>query len=112
MKTAPQLEPLTAGDAVPSSTYNVTTTATVTDYAYASAPAPTAKPVMRVTTTDLPDFRTLRALGRQAFGAEAAREYLHEGILFACMLVVAAWPLGVTLNQLGTMMISPPPWVS
>src|SRR4051812_11330776 len=98
MKTAPQLEPLPTADAVPGNTYHITTT-TVTDYAYASASAPAAagEVVQRILTSELPDFSTLRALGRQVFGAEAAREYLHEVILFACMLVVAAWPLGVTL---------------
>jgi len=56
----------------------------------------------------LPELTTFRALSRQVFGAEAGREYLKEAILFASMMLVAAWPLGVTLNQLGTMMISPP----
>lgn len=58
-----------------------------------------------------PEFTTLRALGRQVLGVQARREYIKEAILFGGMMVVAAWPLSVTLNQLGTMMISPPPWV-
>jgi hypothetical protein len=110
MKTAPQLDPRNAADDVAGS-YNLTDTATVTDYAYQLTPAPVAAALKTAPITSSPNFETLRALGRQVFGAEAAREYLHEAILFAFIFAVAAWPLSVTLNQLGTMMISPPPWV-
>ena len=47
---------------------------------------------------------------RTFFGAEAGREYIKEAIVFMGIMVVAAWPLAVTLNMLGTMVISPPPW--
>jgi hypothetical protein len=60
------------------------------------------------TNTHLPELTTFRALGRQVFGAQAGREYLAEAIVFVWMMAVAAWPLSVVLNQLGTMMISPP----
>ena len=56
----------------------------------------------------LAQLTTFRALGRQVFGAKAGYEYLAEAILFGWIMVVAAWPLTVTLNQLGTMYISPP----
>jgi hypothetical protein len=111
MKTAPQLDPRSAADDVAGSSYNLPDTATVTDYAYQLVPAPIAAAPKTAPTTGPLNFKTLRALGQQVFGAEAAREYLHEVILFACIFAVAAWPLSVTLNQLGTMMISPPPWV-
>ena len=68
-----------------------------------------------VTTTEttttknaLPQLTTFRALSRQVFGAAAGREYVFEAVLFVWMMIVAAWPLGVTLNQLGTMYIAPP----
>ena len=59
-------------------------------------------------SSNLPELTTFRALSRQVYGVEATREYIREAILFAGMIAVAAWPLSVTLNQLGTMMISPP----
>ena len=55
-----------------------------------------------------PQLTTFRALSRQVFGAAAGREYVFEAVLFVWMMIVAAWPLGVTLNQLGTMYIAPP----
>lgn len=68
-----------------------------------------------ITTTEttatknaLPQLTTFRALSRQVFGAAAGREYVFEAVLFVWMMIVAAWPLGVTLNQLGTMYIAPP----
>src|SRR4051794_37255166 len=58
-------------------------------------------------STKSPELTTFRALTRQVYGIEATREYMKEAIVFATMVAVAAWPLSVTLNQLGTMMISP-----
>ncbi|HEY4282568.1 MAG TPA: hypothetical protein VGM62_05840, partial [Chthoniobacterales bacterium] len=59
-------------------------------------------------TEKLPELTTFRALSRQVYGVEATGEYIREAIVFCSMMLVAAWPLAVTLNQLGTMMISPP----
>ena len=113
MKTAPQLEPTTLTDSIPSSRQNVAARGAVTDFAYQQHPAETAKlgkPVSPVVTKNLPELGTFRALSRQVFGPEAGREYIHEAIVFGWLMLVAAWPLTVTLNQLGTMMISPPVW--
>jgi hypothetical protein len=66
----------------------------------AGAPAPSQK--------RLPELTTFRALGRQVFGPQAGREYVAEAFVFVWMMAVAAWPLSVVLNQLGTMMIWPP----
>src|ERR1700752_4213735 len=71
----------------------------VTDYSYQSPPSPapatsTKKPEHQVELTNF------RALSRSFFGGEAGREHLREGIVFAWIMIVAAWPLGVTLNML------------
>ena len=86
------------------------TAAPVTDYSYQSnvsaastKPGPTQKPHAELTN--------FRALNRRFFAIEAGREYVKEAIVFASMMIVAAWPLGVTYHMLSTMMISPPPWV-
>ena len=84
-------------------------TTPVTDYSYKSAVSATAAPLKaQKLHAELTNFR---ALSRSFFGVEAGREHLKEGIMFAFMMVIAAWPLGVTLHMLGTMMISPPPWI-
>ena len=109
MKTPPELESnlLVDSDPIPRNTAHH---GAVTDFAYQqqpAAPVATSAPA----AIKLPDLRTFRALSRQVFGAQAGREYIKEAIIFASMMLVAAWPLSATLNQLGTMMISPPPWV-
>ena len=82
----------------------------VTDYSYQSAPSP-APTTSAKTVPHRAELTNFRALSRSFFGGEAGREYLREGIVFASMMLIAAWPLGITLNMLCTMMISPPPWV-
>ena len=81
------------------------------DYSYQSR-GTISRPVSGKTEACRSEVKTFRALSRQFFGIEATREFLSEAILFAGIMIVAAWPLSVTLNQLGTMMISPPhtPW--
>jgi len=83
--------------------------APVTDHSHRSPAASTAAtaPNSQKHHVELTNFR---ALSRNFFGAEAGREYIKEAILFVWMMVIAAWPLAITLNMLGTMMISPPPW--
>lgn len=82
----------------------------VTDYSYKSGVSTTAAKSAspQKPRVELTNFRTL---SRTFFGAEANREYIKEAIVFAGMMMVAAWPLAVTVNMLSTMMISPPPWV-
>lgn len=82
----------------------------VTDYSYQS-PASAAPAQSTTTQKHRAELTNFRALSRSFFGREAGREYFREGLVFAWMMVIAAWPLGVTLNMLSTMMISPPPWV-
>jgi hypothetical protein len=82
----------------------------VTDYSYHSpASAAAAKPA----TPPKPQAQltNFRALTRKSFGAEAGHEYIKEAIVFGSMMIVAAWPLGITYHMLSTMMISPPPWM-
>jgi hypothetical protein len=79
-------------------------TTVVTDFSYQqsrrAAPAGKAAPPKKTA-----ELKTFRSLSRRVFGAEATREYIAEAILFGSIMAVAAWPLAVTLNQLGTMMI-------
>jgi len=105
MNTTPQLDPNVRFDTDPIHP-RVAGRTIVTDF----EPQQAADLITKTGTTKkiLPQLTTFRALSRQVFGAAAAREYAFEAVLFLCMLVVAAWPLGVTLNQLGTMYIAPP----
>ena len=104
MNTTPQLDSNLLVDTDPTQPTAAGGTA-VTDFQYHALEAKTsAAPTKKV----LPQLTTFRALGRQVFGPTAGREYLSEAILFVSMLVVAAWPLGVTLNLLGTTYIAPP----
>jgi len=84
-------------------------TVPVTDHAYLAPAASTAAPAAKSQNHGV-ELTNFRALTRTFFGAEAGREYIKEAIVFMGMMVVAAWPLAVTLNMLGTMVISPPPW--
>jgi hypothetical protein len=81
----------------------------VSDFEYPqSSEVPTERDIATPTKKVLPQLTTFRALNRQVFGAMAVREFVFEAVLFVWMMIVAAWPLGVTLNQLGTMYIAPP----
>jgi hypothetical protein len=84
-------------------------TAPVTDYSYQSPAASTTATALKP-QKHRAELTNFRALSRTFFGAEANREYIKEAVLFVWMMVVAAWPLAITLNMLGTMMISPPNW--
>jgi hypothetical protein len=109
MKTAPQLEPTPLNDS--EATRHIRENgAPVTDFAYQQPAVVKTTATAVVAPRVLPELTTFRALSRPVFGAEAAREYIKEAVVFGSIMVAAAWPLSVTLNQLGTMMISPPPW--
>jgi hypothetical protein len=108
MKTTPQIDSTLLTDARPIS-QAVTDRTGVTDFEYQQGRGVKLQKTAATTAKKiLPELTTFRALSRQVFGARAGREYLAEAILFGSMMLVAAWPLSVTLNQLGTMMISPP----
>jgi hypothetical protein len=85
-------------------TSSASRTTLVTDLPYQqsrrAAPAGKAAPSNKTA-----ELKTFRSLSRRVFGAEATREYIAEAFFFAWIMVVAAWPLGIILNQLGTMMI-------
>ncbi len=51
------------------------------------------------------ELRTFRKVSREYFGAEAGGEYLKEGIFFAWIACVAAWPITVMMYELTRMMI-------
>jgi len=51
------------------------------------------------------ELRTFRKISREYFGAEAGGEYLKEGIFFAWITCVAAWPITVMMYELTRMMI-------
>lgn len=50
-------------------------------------------------------LHTFRKISREYFGAEAAGEHLKEGIFFASITCVAAWPITVMMYELTRMMI-------
>jgi hypothetical protein len=107
MKTTAQIDSLVLGDSEPIVRHLAPITA-VTDFAYQQPPTATDQKAGSARPVQLPQLTTFRALSRQVFDAKAGREYIAEAVVFAWIMVVAAWPLSVTLNQLGTMMISPP----
>jgi len=84
-------------------------TGPVTDYSYQS-PTTSASATAAKSQKHPVELTNFRALTRTFFGAEANREYIKEAFVFVWMMVIAAWPLAMTLNMLGTMMIAPPPW--
>jgi len=51
------------------------------------------------------ELRTFRKVSRDYFGAEAGGEHLKEGIFFASIACVAAWPITVMMYELMRMMI-------
>ena len=106
MKTTPQLESNLLTDPQPLNPAAPRTRAT--DFAYQPERGATPPTVAAAAVKKLPELTNFRAISRSVFGAESGREYIKEAIVFAAMMVVAAWPLSVTLNELGTMMISPP----
>ena len=106
MNTTPQLDPKVRFDTDPTHRKVARSTA-VTDFQYQQA-GNVSTTTGTTAPTALPQLTTFRALSRQVFGAAAGREYAFEAILFVWMMAVAAWPLSVTLNQLGTMYIAPP----
>jgi hypothetical protein len=111
MKTTPQIEssPLADSDQI---TVAIADATAVTDYSYqprrGESKQVVAAPAAPVAPKVFPELTTFRALSRQVFGIEAGREYIMEAVVFGWIMLVAAWPLSVTLDQLGTMMISPP----
>ena len=109
MKAAPPIAPKIAADPK-SGRHNLVQSSAVIDLDLPSAPKANSQPFPAVSAKTLPDLTTFRALTKHVFGAEAGREHIKEAVVFAFMMAIAAWPLSITLNMLGTMMISPPPW--
>ena len=77
-------------------------------YQHLNAPKP--KSCVERAEIKLPELTAFRALTKDVFGVEAGREFIKEAIVFGFMMAVAAWPLSITLDMLGTMMVSPPAW--
>src|SRR4051794_22650115 len=80
---------------------------TGSSYQQLGATTPKSRPIAE---RQLPELTTFRALTKDVFGVKAGREYIKEAVAFAFLMAVAAWPLSITLDMLGTMMISPPAW--
>ena len=53
----------------------------------------------------LAEARSFRKISRQFLEEAAGREYLAEALVLGSVALTAAWPLGVLVNQLTTMMI-------
>src|SRR6202162_4343291 len=76
----------------------------LTDYSFQS----TAEALSRssaIAEKGIAELRTFRKISREYFGAEAGGEYLKEGIFFAWITCVAAWPITVMMYELTRMMI-------
>jgi hypothetical protein len=76
----------------------------LTDYSFQSS----VQTIARSTATSekgVSELHTFRKVSSDFFGAEAGRDYVAEAIFFACIAVIAAWPVTVMLGQLITMMI-------
>jgi hypothetical protein len=76
----------------------------LTDYSFQS----TAEALSRssaIAEKGIAELRTFRKISREYFGAEAGGEYLKEGIFFAWIACVAAWPITVMMYELTRMMI-------
>jgi hypothetical protein len=77
----------------------------LTDYSY-QTPAEVVSGSSAIAQEEIAHhLRTFRQISREFFGAEANREYVAEAIFFSCISLVAAWPVGVMIRQLITMMI-------
>ena len=74
-----------------------------TDYAFQTATLETAAPSTYDQT--LAEARAFRKISRHFLEADSGREYLAEALLFACIALTAAWPLGMLVKQLTRMMI-------
>jgi len=75
-----------------------------TDYSFQS----TAEALSRssaIAEKGIAELRTFRKISREYFGAEAGGEYLKEGIFFAWIACVAAWPITVMMYELTRMKI-------
>ena len=76
----------------------------LTDYSFQS----TAEALNRSSASvekGIAELRTFRKVSREYFGAEAGGEYLKEGIFFASIACVAAWPITVMMYELMRTMI-------
>ena len=75
----------------------------LTDYSFQS----TGEALSRSASAEkeIAELRTFRKVSREYFGAEAGGEYLREGIFFASIACVAAWPITVMMYELMRTMI-------
>src|SRR6266436_8768693 len=76
----------------------------LTEYSFQSTAEAPSRTSARV-EKGIAELRTFRKVSREYFGAEAGGEYLREGIFFAWITCVAAWPITVMMYELTRMMI-------
>ena len=74
-----------------------------TDFAFHGATPKTGAPIEA--DGMLAEARSFRKISRQFLEEAAGREYLAEALVLGSVALTAAWPLGVLVNQLTTMMI-------
>ena len=75
-----------------------------TDYAFQATTADGVAGTLPADQT-MAEARTFRKISQQFMEVRAGREYMAEAIFFAWITLTAAWPLGVLVRQLTTMMI-------
>jgi hypothetical protein len=76
----------------------------LTDYSFQS-PAEALCRSSASAEKEIAELRTFRKVSREYFGAEAGGEHFKEGIFFAGIACVAAWPITVMMYELMRMMI-------
>ena len=76
----------------------------LTDYSFQSTAEALSRSSVRA-EKGIAELRTFRKVSREYFGAEAGGEHLKEGIFFASIACVAAWPITVMMYELTRMMI-------
>jgi hypothetical protein len=74
-----------------------------TNYSYQSAEA--IEHSSATAKKGVSELHTFRRVSREFFGAESSREYFIETLFFVWITCVAAWPIGVAIQQLTRWMI-------
>lgn len=73
-----------------------------TDYAFQSTTLESVVRSPRLTDKAVAEARTFRNISRHFIEVGAAREYMAEAFVFACIALTAAGPLSALLSQLSS----------
>jgi hypothetical protein len=76
----------------------------LTDYSFQTI-AETLRSPAAVGNKGVAELRSFRKVSRDFFGSEMTRDCVAEGLFFAWISCVAAWPIGIAIHQLTRWMI-------